>query len=118
VKRHRNKWIPTAEVHDAVGQAINYLVSLDENRERIHDEFGIETRRASAAVLIGHPKCQPQIPEAEISEALRTLNTHLSRVEVLTYKELLDSAERSLAGPAPDSAAQTATTHNHDQQWS
>ncbi|MEV5612385.1 Shedu immune nuclease family protein [Streptomyces sp. NPDC052225] len=98
VKRYRNAWVPTAEVHDAVGQAVNYLVGLDENRERIREEFGIETRRAGAIVLIGHPWLQPDVPEVEISEALRTFNTHVARVEVLTYKELLDNAERSLAG--------------------
>ncbi|RIV34556.1 Shedu anti-phage system protein SduA domain-containing protein [Micromonospora radicis] len=98
VKRHRNAWVPTSLVHDAVGQAVNYLVGLDENRERIRREFGIETRRASAVVLIGHPALQPDVPEEEINETLRTFNTHLNRVEVLTYKELVDSAERSLGG--------------------
>lgn len=47
-------------------------------------------------VLIGHPLVQPSVPEELINEALRTLNTHVSRVEVLTYKELIDNAERSL----------------------
>lgn len=55
VKPHRGSWVPTAEVHDAVAQTMNYLVGLDENRERIRAEFGIDTRRASALVLIGHP---------------------------------------------------------------
>ncbi|MET8975208.1 Shedu anti-phage system protein SduA domain-containing protein [Streptomyces sp. NPDC004539] len=96
VKRHRSAWVPAAPVHDAVGQAINYLVGLDEHRQRIHEEFGIETRRASAMVLVGHPGLHPDVPEEEINEALRTFNTHLARVEVLTYKDLLDSAERSL----------------------
>lgn len=96
VKRHRGSWIPTAQVHDAVGQAVNYLVGLDENRHRIREDLGIETRRASAMVLIGHPLVQPTVPEESINEALRTLNTHVNRVEVLTYKELLDNAERSL----------------------
>ncbi|MFJ9038154.1 Shedu immune nuclease family protein [Streptomyces sp. NPDC102406] len=98
VKRYRKGWVPTAVVHDAVGQAVNYLVGLDENRGRLHEELGIETRRASAIVLIGHPDLQQDVPEAEISEALRTFNTHVARVEVLTYKELLDNAERSIAG--------------------
>ncbi|MEF3115507.1 Shedu anti-phage system protein SduA domain-containing protein [Streptomyces chrestomyceticus] len=97
VKQHRNAWVPTAEVHDAVAQAVNYLVGLDEHRERIRRDLGIETRRASALVLIGHPVAQPDVPEEEINEALRTLNTHLNRVEVLTYKDLIDNAERSLA---------------------
>jgi len=96
VKRHRGAWVPASEVHDAVGQAVNYLVGLDENRERIYEEFGIETRRASAIVLIGHPAAQPEATEREINEALRTFNTHVNRVEVLTYKELVDNAERSL----------------------
>jgi hypothetical protein len=47
-------------------------------------------------VLIGHPSVQPSVPEQSINEALRTLNTHVNRVEVLTYKELIDNAERSL----------------------
>jgi Domain of unknown function (DUF4263) len=96
VKRHRNAWVPTAEVNDAVAQSINYLLGLDENREKIKAELGIETRRASAVVLIGYPKSGGGASEEEISEVLRTLNTHLSRVEVLTYKELIDNAERSL----------------------
>ncbi|MFJ2651833.1 Shedu anti-phage system protein SduA domain-containing protein [Streptomyces sp. NPDC087420] len=96
VKRHRNAWVPAGNVHDAVSQAVNYLVGLDENRRRIRDEFGIETRRASALVLIGHPAVQPNVPEETINEALRTLNAHMSRVDVLTYKELVDSADRSL----------------------
>lgn len=98
VKKHRGCWVPTAEVHDAVSQAVNYLVGLDEHRLRIRKELGIETRRASAVVLIGHPALQPDVAEEQINEALRTLNTHMSRVEVVTYKELIDNAERALGG--------------------
>ncbi|MER5882984.1 Shedu anti-phage system protein SduA domain-containing protein [Streptomyces sp. NPDC001941] len=96
VKRHRGGWVATAPVHDAVGQAINYLVGLDEHRERIRTEFGLDTRRAGAMVLIGHPAAHPEVPEEAVNEALRTLNAQLVRVEVLTYKELVDNAERAL----------------------
>ncbi|MEV0363100.1 Shedu anti-phage system protein SduA domain-containing protein [Nocardia fusca] len=96
VKRHRDAWVPTAAVHDAAAQAINYLVGLDEDRLRIRSELGIEVRRSSALVLIGHPAIHPEIPEETICEVLRTFNSHMSRVEVLTYKELIDSAERVL----------------------
>ncbi|MFF4608627.1 Shedu anti-phage system protein SduA domain-containing protein [Streptomyces albidoflavus] len=97
VKEHRGSWVPRRQVHDAVGQAINYLVGLDESRERILEEFGVDTRRASALVLVGHPCSQPEVSEREINEALRIHTSHLNRVEVLTYKELVDSAERALA---------------------
>lgn len=96
IKRHRNRWVLTAEVHNAIGQAVNYLVGLDENRKDIQDAFGIDTRRSSATVLIGHPAVHPDIPEKQVNEVLRTFNTHQNRVEVITYKELVDSAERSL----------------------
>ena len=85
VKRYRDAWVPAAQVHEAVGQAVNYLTGLDENRERIRADFGIETRRASALVLVGHPALHPEVPEEEVNEALRTFNAHLTRVEVLTY---------------------------------
>lgn len=98
IKRHRNAWVPARAVHEAVGQAVNYLVGLDEHRARIREEFGVETRRAGALVLVGHPALHPGIPEDDVNEVLRTFNSHVTRVEVLTYKELLDNAERSLAG--------------------
>ena len=98
VKRHRGTWVAASAVNDAVSQSVAYLVGLDEHRLRIRQEIGIETRRASATVLIGHPATQPDVPEEAIYETIRTLNTHLSRVEVLTYKELVDNAERSIGG--------------------
>ncbi|MYU05297.1 DUF4263 domain-containing protein [Streptomyces sp. SID8366] len=98
IRRHRDAWVPADAVHEAVGQAVNYLVGLDENRARIREEFGIETRRAGALVLLGHLALHADVPEEEVGETLRTFNAHVTRVEVLTYKELLDNAERSLAG--------------------
>jgi Domain of unknown function (DUF4263) len=98
VKRHRGAWAAASAINDAVSQAVAYLVGLDENRSRIREEIGIETRRASAIVLVGHPAAQPEVREEVIYETVRTLNTHLSRVEVLTYKELIDNAERSIDG--------------------
>ena len=106
VVRRGPSFVPAADVHHAVMQALTYLVGLDENRNQIRAEFGIEARRASATVLIGHPALHPEIPEDQINEALRTLNTHVGRVEVLTYKELIDNAESALGGspqaPGPE----------------
>ncbi|MFC4563821.1 Shedu anti-phage system protein SduA domain-containing protein [Nocardiopsis mangrovi] len=101
VKRHRGEYVPTSSVNDAVAQAANYLVNLDGNRNEIKEKLGLETRRASATVLIGHPGLQSDVPEEEINEAMRKLNTMVSRVEVLTYKDLLDNAERAIGGPNP-----------------
>lgn len=45
-----------APVHRAVSQTQNYLRTLDEGRESILAQYGIDTRRASATVVIGHPQ--------------------------------------------------------------
>ncbi|MEW2475122.1 Shedu anti-phage system protein SduA domain-containing protein [Micromonospora gifhornensis] len=97
VTHQRGSVIPNSQVHRAVGQVMNYLVALDEDRSRILDEHGIDVRRASGTVVIGYPGFQPGIQEQKINEALRTYGSHLTRVEVITYKQLLDGATRALS---------------------
>ncbi|MBL7501537.1 DUF4263 domain-containing protein [Frankia sp. CNm7] len=84
----------TAPVNDAVNQVIGYLRMLDENRDDILRRVGIDTRRCGGTVVIGDPA--PRDDRELTLEVLRTFNSHLSRVQVVTYHQLLDSAERSL----------------------
>ncbi|MFE9910510.1 Shedu anti-phage system protein SduA domain-containing protein [Streptomyces clavifer] len=87
-----------AAAHHAVSQAQNYLRTMDENREAILADHGVDTRRASATVVIGHPRfVSGGITPKEIAETLRTYNTHAARIEVITYETLLESAARMLA---------------------
>ncbi|MEU7422340.1 Shedu anti-phage system protein SduA domain-containing protein [Streptomyces sp. NPDC040750] len=87
-----------APAHRAVSQAQNYLRAMDENRPSILAEHGVDTRRASATVVIGHPRyVTGDVTSQEIAETLRTYNTHQARIEVITYETLLDSASRMLA---------------------
>lgn len=96
VKRYRSGLIPTSEVHNAVGQVSNYLRQLDEDRNEIAESFGIETRRSFATVVVGHPDFHPEFDPSEINEAIRTYASHLSRIDIVTYQEILNNAERSL----------------------
>ncbi|GAA4375702.1 hypothetical protein GCM10023088_33510 [Actinomadura verrucosospora] len=85
------------EVHRAVTQVANYLRSLDEKRATILADFGIDCRRSFATIVVGHPIfVAEKYSKEEISSAFRTYNSHLVRIEVITYQELLDSAERAL----------------------
>lgn len=124
LRRHRNHWIVGNEVHEAVAQAMNYLRTLDElgaGLTTTHlNEFGksYDMRRVFATVIIGHPEhVDPVdgfgIPDAKVvDQTMRSYNAHLSRVEVVTYKSLLDAAARALdfeqtandAGETPDVA--------------
>ncbi|MFP1624184.1 Shedu anti-phage system protein SduA domain-containing protein [Streptomyces sp. 5K101] len=87
-----------AAAHRAVSQAQNYLRAMDENRPSILAEHGVDTRRASATVVIGHPQyVTGGVTSREIAETLRTYNAHQTRIEVITYEVLLNSASRMLA---------------------
>ncbi|HUP86208.1 MAG TPA: Shedu anti-phage system protein SduA domain-containing protein [Acidimicrobiales bacterium] len=104
VVRHRNHFIVGPEVHEAVSQTMNYLRSLDEQGQGLattyRSELGQEydMRRVFATVVIGHPDhVRDDVSEAQVDQTIRSYNAHLSRIEVLTYKNLLDSAERALS---------------------
>jgi len=92
-----NHWIVGDDVHKAVSQAMNYLRSLDEQRAQILADFSIDCRRASATVVLGHSQYVKANPTPEqLADALRTYNSHLARIEVITYEELISTAERFL----------------------
>ncbi|MEV6875951.1 Shedu anti-phage system protein SduA domain-containing protein [Amycolatopsis sp. NPDC051128] len=97
VVKHREFFVVGPEVNKAVGQTLNYLREFDEQRDVIKNRLGIECRRAFATVVIGHPA---HVPDAaardQVAETLRTYNAHLSRVEVITYADLIQGAEKAL----------------------
>ncbi|MFH8596357.1 Shedu anti-phage system protein SduA domain-containing protein [Streptomyces rimosus] len=87
-----------APPHQAVSQAQNYLRAMDEDRLAILEKYGVDTRRASATVVIGHSRyVNEKISPDEVAQTLRTYNSHKARIEVITYETLLDSAARMLA---------------------
>ncbi len=98
VRRHRQHCIVGPEVNSAVGQAANYLRSVDEQRHLIGGEHDIECRRAFASVIVGYPghNRQSDVTPAEFREAIRTYNSHLSRIEVLTYEDLIVAARNTM----------------------
>jgi Domain of unknown function (DUF4263) len=102
VTHHRDALIVANEVHKAVSQVMNYLLGLDEHRLEILEKHKVDTRRATGLVLIGHPDVHPEHSEEAINETLRLFNSFHSRIEVRTYKDLVDSAERALNLAEPD----------------
>jgi hypothetical protein len=92
-------------VHLATSQALNYLRSLDEQGPGLttmyRNELGqnYDMSRLFATVVIGHSDHhRPTEAEREVvARTLRQYNANLSRVEVITYDQLVESAERALA---------------------
>lgn len=85
-------------------QAVNYVRSSDElgaaTQRNLRDELGIEVdlRRSFATVVIGHRDHigASDLSSGQLDICLRTYNAALNRVQVVTYDQLFDSAERSL----------------------
>jgi hypothetical protein len=96
IVEHRNHWVVGRDVHEAVSQGMNYLRALDEQRASILADLEVEARRSSALVVIGHPKFAEAGTGEQINETLRTYNSHLARIEVVTYQDLLGGARRAL----------------------
>jgi hypothetical protein len=120
IQKHRNHYRVGDEVHEAVSQAANYLRSLDEHRATILADWKIDARRASATVVIGHPKfVDGRIPRDAIAETIRTYNSHLSRIEVMTFADLIEGAEGSfaLAEANVDDSEVTREQESEDDPW-
>lgn len=112
VRKYRNHLIVANEVHEAVNQCLNYLRTLDELgaalRTHYRNESGLDfdLRRARGTVILGHPDRSSSVKATreQIDQTLRSYNAHLSRLRVLTYADLLESAERALQFAAEESA--------------
>lgn len=115
IERYRNHYIVGPDVHSAVSQSMNYLQALDEQAAVIQQTMKFDVRRATATVVIGHHQYTAggRTPQ-EVSETLRTYNSHLARVEVITYADLVDGAKAALElvdetkGAAGDTASEPA----------
>lgn len=102
------------EVNRAMGQVMNYLTRLDEQRDHILNRTKIDVRRASATVLIGHPDFVTKYTRAELDGTLRIYNSHLARVEVRHYAELVESAQEALRVAEEVEAIEQADAETHD----
>src|ERR1700694_2470164 len=97
VRPYRNHFIVGNEVHEAVSQTENYLRSLDEEAHTIKSKLGFESHRVFETVVIGHINHNTEnMAEADFYRTLRTYNSHLSRVQVITYDQLIANAMNSL----------------------
>ncbi|WYB31062.1 Shedu anti-phage system protein SduA domain-containing protein [Streptomyces sp. SM1P] len=104
VTSHRSHLIPGPEVHQAICQANNYLRELDEHRSQILADLGIDCRRASMTVVIGHTNfVGADVTRREVGEVMRTYNSDRSRVTVTTYDQLIENAQRSIDLTMPES---------------
>jgi hypothetical protein len=103
VVRHGSRHGVGPEVHEAVAEAMDSLRDLDRSSDIIGRDLSINCQRAFATVVIGDPRYLSPDGQEVAGQCIRAYNSHLSRIEVITWDDLVGGAELVLA-MAPDSA--------------
>jgi hypothetical protein len=84
----RSIYYQRSEVTEALGQVMDYIEWFDAERSSINLRDGEDILKIKARIVIGRDGDDRQ------RQALRRLNSHLHRVEILTFDQLLRIAER------------------------
>ncbi|MDP2316538.1 MAG: DUF4263 domain-containing protein [Pseudomonadota bacterium] len=81
---------PSSDLAQVLGQAQHYILKADSQIHIIRDELKVPAHRVRAIIIIGSSK---KDGGDDRRRALRTLNGHLSRIEVRTFSDILESAK-------------------------
>lgn len=85
-----DSYYPTSELNKAVAQVENYLKHIDSERPEILSRDGIDLMKPRGVIVIGKELSQDK------REYLRIMNSHLNRIRVLTYSDLVRFGERTI----------------------
>lgn len=88
--KSRNSYYPSSKLSPVIGQVVHYIAELERDRDRIISKDKCDPLKVRARVIVGRDK------DVEHQEALRNLNAHLQRIEIVTYDQLLRIAARVL----------------------
>jgi len=89
--RSHDSYYPSSKLSPVVGQVIRYISEIERNRDSILSKDGCDTLKIRARIIIGRDG------DSDHQEALRNLNAHLHRIEVLTFDQLVRIAGRVLS---------------------
>jgi hypothetical protein len=88
--RSHDSYYANAPLSKVLGQVQKYIERVDSDRDRIRANDGEDTAKIRAKIIIGRDGDDDQ------RAALRRLNGHLHRIEVITFDQLLRIAERTV----------------------
>jgi len=85
-----DSYYPSAKLSPVIGQVIHYIEEVERARDSILSKDGYDTLKIRARIIIGRDG------DGNQQVALRNLNAHLYRIEVITYDQLLRVAGKVL----------------------
>lgn len=102
MKTDHGKFVVSADVSDAVNQAAHYITEIERLWPANFQKYGVDLYRLKAKILIGYwPPNEPELVAKRA--ALRMFNSHLHRIEVITYDELARIAQNVVNANAGES---------------
>lgn len=88
--KSHSTYYPSAELSKVLGQVQHYIEKLDADRNSILAHDKEDTAKIRAKIIIGRDNDDSQC------KALRSLNGHLYRIEIITFDQLLRIAQNVL----------------------
>ena len=85
-----NCYYPSSKLSQVIGQVMRYIEEIERSRDSIISKDDCDPLKIRARIIIGRDG------DKKHQEALRILNSHLHRVEILTFDQLIRIAERTL----------------------
>lgn len=82
-----NILIPSNEVNRAVNQAAHYISEIESSRDNLVRRYGLDLYKLKAKVLIGYLNAEDSDIRQK-REALRRYNSHLHRIEIVTFDQI------------------------------
>jgi hypothetical protein len=86
-----DSYAPASALSLALGQVIRYVEEIERDRDSILAKDNLDTLKVRARLIIGRDGDPPMMA------ALKNLNGHLHRVEIITFDQLLRIADRVLS---------------------
>ncbi len=89
--RERDCYYPSSKLSPVIGQVTRYIEEVERNRDSILAKDNVDTLKIRARAIVG----RDHSPEEQA--ALRNLNAHLHRIEIITFDQLIRIAERVIS---------------------
>ncbi len=83
-----DSYYPSSKLSAVMGQVVRYITEIERNRDAILSKDKCDTLKIRARIIVGRDG-NPQL-----QEALHNFNSHLYRIEIITFDQLLRIADR------------------------
>jgi hypothetical protein len=89
--RDRDLYYPSAKLSPVIGQVMRYIEEVERNRDSILAKDDVETLKIRARAIVGRDHSTGE------QAALRNMNAHLHRIEIITFDQLVRIGERVIS---------------------